>query len=115
MSFFLFFFFFFQAEDGIRDGHVTGVQTCALPISKIYDKPQRVRVLVAWAWPFFLAREWWHGCWRAPGLALPIQTTPAGVRPLPHLCRMSFAVKSSWYWQQWPSSRRRRFIHEHRN
>src|SRR5690625_3987493 len=26
-------FFFFQAEDGLRDGHVTGVQTCALPIS----------------------------------------------------------------------------------
>src|SRR5690606_39829016 len=25
-------FFFFQAEDGIRDFHVTGVQTCALPI-----------------------------------------------------------------------------------
>src|SRR6266481_6269921 len=28
----MFFFFFFQAEDGIRDGTVTGVQTCALPI-----------------------------------------------------------------------------------
>src|SRR5260221_529195 len=28
------FFFFFQAEDGIRDHCVTGVQTCALPISK---------------------------------------------------------------------------------
>src|SRR5260221_4508263 len=28
----LFFFFFFQAEDGIRDHCVTGVQTCALPI-----------------------------------------------------------------------------------
>src|SRR5207302_3402700 len=27
------FCFFFQAEDGIRDFHVTGVQTCALPIS----------------------------------------------------------------------------------
>src|SRR5690606_40209751 len=27
------FYFFFQAEDGIRDFHVTGVQTCALPIS----------------------------------------------------------------------------------
>ena len=27
------FFFFFQAEDGIRDHCVTGVQTCALPIS----------------------------------------------------------------------------------
>src|SRR5437660_5617763 len=33
LCFLLFFFFFFQAEDGIRDGHVTGVQTCALPIS----------------------------------------------------------------------------------
>src|SRR5439155_7282563 len=31
-------FFFFQAEDGIRDGHVTGVQTCALPI---YENPRR--------------------------------------------------------------------------
>src|SRR5205823_7381238 len=30
---FLVFFFFFQAEDGIRDKLVTGVQTCALPIS----------------------------------------------------------------------------------
>src|SRR5690606_40739596 len=30
--------FFFQAEDGIRDFHVTGVQTCALPIS-----PRRAR------------------------------------------------------------------------
>src|SRR5699024_11641222 len=28
----LFFLFFFQAEDGIRDRNVTGVQTCALPI-----------------------------------------------------------------------------------
>src|SRR5690606_41195110 len=27
--------FFFQAEDGIRDFHVTGVQTCALPISML--------------------------------------------------------------------------------
>src|SRR5690606_34923409 len=27
--------FFFQAEDGIRDFHVTGVQTCALPISPV--------------------------------------------------------------------------------
>ena len=30
-------FFFFQAEDGIRDTSVTGVQTCALPISKHFD------------------------------------------------------------------------------
>src|SRR5207245_5731267 len=31
---FYFFYFFFQAEDGIRDATVTGVQTCALPISE---------------------------------------------------------------------------------
>src|SRR5256885_10283600 len=30
-------FFFFQAEDGIRDYKVTGVQTCALPISAGFD------------------------------------------------------------------------------
>src|SRR5699024_11468218 len=28
--------FFFQAEDGIRDRNVTGVQTCALPISDLF-------------------------------------------------------------------------------
>src|SRR2546427_10567558 len=33
---FYFFFFFFQAEDGIRDLTVTGVQTCALPIFQKY-------------------------------------------------------------------------------
>src|SRR5215211_8091592 len=33
LFFVFFFFFFFQAEDGIRDHCVTGVQTCALPIS----------------------------------------------------------------------------------
>src|SRR5690349_24097404 len=38
--FFLFFFFFFQAEDGIRDLYVTGVQTCALPISVPQLRPQ---------------------------------------------------------------------------
>src|SRR5258707_3796064 len=31
------FFFFFQAEDGIRDIGVTGVQTCALPISAVFQ------------------------------------------------------------------------------
>src|SRR5687768_18225385 len=45
-----FFFFFFQAEDGIRDVAVTGVQTCALPIlatsrvsaaSSILERPER--------------------------------------------------------------------------
>src|SRR5207253_7374637 len=49
-------FFFFQAEDGIRDGHVTGVQTCALPILSqrrsgscrefVASRPQRSRSTV---------------------------------------------------------------------
>src|SRR5690625_4732907 len=34
------FAFFFQAEDGIRDGHVTGVQTCALPIWDTFTPPR---------------------------------------------------------------------------
>src|SRR2546426_9735989 len=43
-------FFFFQAEDGIRDYKVTGVQTCALPISGAMDslgarRPQMMAVL----------------------------------------------------------------------
>src|SRR5437870_7843423 len=38
---FFFLFFFFQAEDGIRDGHVTGVQTCALPISGMLPSTSR--------------------------------------------------------------------------
>src|SRR5204863_690221 len=47
------FFFFFQAEDGIRDLYVTGVQTCALPIcvnkgDEIYPLPDipKLHVLV---------------------------------------------------------------------
>src|SRR5687767_5986914 len=43
MEYFLFFFFFFfQAEDGIRDKLVTGVQTCALPISAMTSTYQDV-------------------------------------------------------------------------
>src|SRR5699024_10989864 len=37
-------FFFFQAEDGIRDRNVTGVQTCALPI---YDVQKRAENTIA--------------------------------------------------------------------
>src|SRR2546430_8800221 len=37
-------FFFFQAEDGIRDLTVTGVQTCALPISKHLKIPGCVAI-----------------------------------------------------------------------
>src|SRR5690606_40109745 len=41
--------FFFQAEDGIRDFHVTGVQTCALPISTIFvPQPASSRSPPSW-------------------------------------------------------------------
>src|SRR5437764_12065578 len=48
-----FLFFFFQAEDGIRDTSVTGVQTCALPI---FVPPERTEareagLLAASCWP----------------------------------------------------------------
>src|SRR3712207_8151876 len=36
-------YFFFQAEDGIRDIGVTGVQTCALPISRGRSDPSAIR------------------------------------------------------------------------
>src|SRR5690606_39833240 len=42
---FPFLFFFFQAEDGIRDFHVTGVQTCALPILLAMAADLRIVVL----------------------------------------------------------------------
>src|SRR5207249_9365305 len=48
-GFFLVVYFFFQAEDGIRDRNVTGVQTCALPILKessgqLTASPRRARI-----------------------------------------------------------------------
>src|SRR5690606_40010637 len=45
------FFFFFQAEDGIRDFHVTGVQTCALPICVRFRRLQPFTYQVqVWLW-----------------------------------------------------------------
>src|SRR5260370_25193857 len=51
-TFFILYFFFFQAEDGIRDSSVTGVQTCALPISKQEGTfPKHNKVVVATSEP----------------------------------------------------------------
>src|SRR5690606_39475975 len=48
--------FFFQAEDGIRDFHVTGVQTCALPIwSSITTRCWRPPAICPTCWP----TPWW--------------------------------------------------------
>src|SRR2546429_7107864 len=40
----MFVFFFFQAEDGIRDVAVTGVQTCALPILRIRGQSKSLKL-----------------------------------------------------------------------
>src|SRR5438034_11680861 len=40
------FFFFFQAEDGIRDHCVTGVQTCALPLTNPHEIPKLVKIVL---------------------------------------------------------------------
>src|SRR2546425_5018582 len=46
------FFFFFQAEDGIRDKLVTGVQTCALPICTNANSPSRPGAIPALCWMY---------------------------------------------------------------
>src|SRR2546430_8309687 len=53
------FFFFFQAEDGIRDLTVTGVQTCALPIFGALIGPAQVGARTI---EFFVAR-YHHAIW----------------------------------------------------
>src|SRR5688500_20385174 len=50
--------FFFQAEDGIRDYKVTGVQTCALPISDgLVVPPWRARQLLRKLAPLLVAAD----------------------------------------------------------
>src|SRR5436309_10682457 len=49
-------FFFFQAEDGIRDFHVTGVQTCALPILALKTDATRLRTEASDEWAYYQAK-----------------------------------------------------------
>src|SRR3989454_9308292 len=80
----VFFFFFFQAEDGIRDYKVTGVQTCALPISQLRaaaaapasrTKPKRRVAFMNWSSSFPTGAP---GEWRE-------MPPPSRPRPLPEL------------------------------
>src|SRR5215470_221229 len=50
-------FFFFQAEDGIRDATVTGVQTCALPILLVGCIPTKSLLQTADVWQRFVHSE----------------------------------------------------------
>src|SRR3989475_10902748 len=82
-------FFFFQAEDGIRDLTVTGVQTCALPICTPPDMRRCMGTPRGW-WSAKVTRSWrGRGARprgapgeppRRPSLS---KTPPRGKRPLP--------------------------------
>src|SRR5207253_8734310 len=63
--------FFFQAEDGIRDGHVTGVQTCALPICSIREGRAPGRRAVR-------AGASFHCCCESPESVVPVR--PSGTQ-----------------------------------
>src|SRR2546428_9356733 len=90
------FFFFFQAEDGIRDLIVTGVQTCALPIYILVRHAGRGCRRRSRSWSVAEARRWWrweelnlrHGAYETP--ALPLSYTagwpgrPRSERSVPH-------------------------------
>src|SRR5260370_41392733 len=88
-------FFFFQAEDGIRDSSVTGVQTCALPISSLWSVAciiERVQVACIaegrGAQPYADAcfvHHMEHACKTPPGLAHQIaDCSSIAVRPISH-------------------------------
>src|SRR5690606_40048709 len=76
--------FFFQAEDGIRDFHVTGVQTCALPISRTARAPRSAST------PEVAAKRVWQisSVKRSGGSSryCPRPATSSRVRR-PHRCR----------------------------
>src|SRR5438093_11442650 len=91
-----FFFFFFQAEDGIRDWSVTGVQTCALPICTLAN-PRiaiRKRADVSFVLPsqitlvslrlilgnaLFLPRPATQEWWEDRGEGHPTSSSPRGI------------------------------------
>src|SRR6266545_1667011 len=74
------FFFFFQAEDGIRDKLVTGVQTCALPIFRARGDPAAAASLGR-------RDPWTHSLdtvplnWFATHTLAPSKATPSGLSP----------------------------------
>src|SRR5699024_12073140 len=68
LSLLLLIFFFFQAEDGIRDRNVTGVQTCALPICG--ETPCSINHLPAGvSLPIAPAGEMWSVVTESPNFA----------------------------------------------
>src|SRR6266550_1057106 len=108
------FFFFFQAEDGIRDVAVTGVQTCALPISVHGQVVNRVEGRVELAEQAALGHAppageigcrdavelWPHATRPATSAAIPTSIAPLSRRLLPWVRpvnnRLATASTTSW-------------------
>src|SRR5436305_4176242 len=89
--------FFFQAEDGIRDADVTGVQTCALPISmsdsvrKACPKPTGTS-----SWRRLSALS--SAAHQRPKVGDPARRSTATSRIRPSVQRTSFAIGADMSW-----------------
>src|SRR3989441_7069858 len=77
-----YFVFFFQAEDGIRDKLVTGVQTCALPISFDFNGDGRLDLFVtdmhSDMWVNIPPGDWAAEARKADTLPAPVDFFPTG-------------------------------------
>src|SRR2546430_8314083 len=69
-------FFFFQAEDGIRDLTVTGVQTCALPIFRAVERCVELRALPSNPGALEVALELWAAAHGVASLLIGIKGFP---------------------------------------
>src|SRR5205807_4746917 len=106
ISFFFIFFFFFQAEDGIRDYKVTGVQTCALPIST----PRAMRVnMLGLRWSRETQARWKKGQphHRTTGVARTSCTVWIRGRPRREIGRASCRERV-WMWGGAVAGKRRK-------
>src|SRR5438309_2983164 len=84
-------FFFFQAEDGIRDGTVTGVQTCALPIFSLV--PGRVHPSAAVKAHDFLKLLTFHDYFTCALKAVAF--SGKGINNVHLDCRISLKIRDS--------------------
>src|SRR5699024_11799102 len=87
-------FFFFQAEDGIRDRNVTGVQTCALPIWFIFiTKPGAARKYLSCSNALSGSRYVTRICWNF--YTFVFRSAFAGATRLPFSNRMNLSGSTS--------------------
>src|SRR3712207_7412478 len=95
-SLFIYFFFFFQAEDGIRDIGVTGVQTCALPISIDFQLPPRLRETQTPPVPIVANRRLLLGSWAKLSMRPERFTNPAPLTSRSEERRVGKECRSRW-------------------